>query len=99
LTETDLRSIAEQALAFVMVPRNARVSNLTNTQPEIAVDVTEMPRVFVNLVKNAVDARRSKPRQAKSPVGGIFSDFVDLFSDVLGIVADDFLVRLRWFIT
>jgi phosphoglycerate-specific signal transduction histidine kinase len=69
LAETDPRSIAEQALAFVMVPRNARVSNLINTQPEIAVDVTEMPRVFVNLTKNAVDARKNKPRQARSPAG------------------------------
>jgi signal transduction histidine kinase len=29
---------------------------LTNTQPRIAVDVTKMTRVFVNLIRNAVDA-------------------------------------------
>jgi len=56
LAETDPGSITEQALAFVKVPRNVRVSNLTNTQPRIAVDVTKMTRVFVNLIRNAVDA-------------------------------------------
>ena len=29
---------------------------MTNTQPRIAVDVTKMTRVFVNLIRNAVDA-------------------------------------------
>jgi hypothetical protein len=71
---------------------------LTNTQPEIVIDVTEMPRVLVNVTKNAVDAGRSKPRQARRPVGHLLR-FVGLFSSMPGIVADDLSVRFRWFIT
>jgi len=56
LIETDLRSITEQALAFAKVPTNVRVSNLTNTQPRIAVDTARMARVFVNLIGNALEA-------------------------------------------
>jgi hypothetical protein len=81
-----------------MVPTNARVSNLTNTQAEIAVDVTEMPRFFANLTKNAVDARKNKPRQAE-PGGSSSEIFMGLFSVMPGIIADDFSDRFRWFIT
>jgi PAS domain S-box-containing protein len=56
MTEASPRSIVEQALALVRVPEDVRVSNLTNDQTKIMVDVDKMERAFVNLIKNAADA-------------------------------------------
>jgi len=56
LAGTSPRSIIEQALALVEIPSEVRVSNLTNDQPEVRMDTEKMKRVFVNLIRNAVDA-------------------------------------------
>jgi len=56
LVEATPRSIVEETLAHVKIPRKIRVSNLTQDTPEIMVDVEKMKRVFLNIVKNAVDA-------------------------------------------
>jgi PAS domain S-box-containing protein len=56
LDDTTPRSIIEQALALVEIPSAIRVSNLTDNQPEVRLDTEKMKRVFVNLIRNAVDA-------------------------------------------
>jgi two-component system sporulation sensor kinase A len=56
LSGTTPRSITEQALALVEIPSAVRVSDLTNNQPEVRMDAEKMKRVFVNLIRNAVDA-------------------------------------------
>jgi signal transduction histidine kinase len=56
LAGTSPRSIIEQALALVEIPSEVRVSNLTSDQPEVRMDTEKMKRVFVNLIRNAVDA-------------------------------------------
>ena len=56
LAGTSPRSIIEQALALVEIPGEIRVSNLTSDQPEVRIDTEKMKRVFVNLIRNAVDA-------------------------------------------
>jgi signal transduction histidine kinase len=48
--------ITKESLAAVEVPRSVRVVNLTESEPELRVDVDKLKRVFVNLIKNAVDA-------------------------------------------
>jgi PAS domain S-box-containing protein len=48
--------ITEESLAAVEVPKSVRIVDLTETKPELRVDVDKLKRVFVNLIKNAVDA-------------------------------------------
>ena len=54
--ETDVKSIASDALAEVKIPKKIRVINSTKKRPTTVVDVEKMRRVFVNLIRNAVDA-------------------------------------------
>lgn len=54
--EATLRSIAKEALSSVRVPDSIRVKDLTKNQPKIKVDPGKLKRVFINLIKNAVDA-------------------------------------------
>jgi PAS domain S-box-containing protein len=61
LTETTPKSIVRDALSLVEVPRNAKVLDLTQSEPKIKMDVEKMRRVFGNLIKNAIDAM---------PIGG-----------------------------
>jgi PAS domain S-box-containing protein len=56
LSETNVKSITQDVLAQVKIPRRIRVVNSTKNEPTIALDVEKMRRVFLNLVRNAVDA-------------------------------------------
>jgi len=56
LSETNVKSITQDALAKVKIPRRIRVVNSTKNEPRIALDVDKMRRVFLNLTLNAVDA-------------------------------------------
>ncbi|MFQ6067941.1 MAG: PAS domain S-box protein [Candidatus Bathyarchaeia archaeon] len=56
LTETTPKQIVKETLSLVKIPRNVQVIDLTQSEPRIKVDVQKMKRVFVNIVKNAVDA-------------------------------------------
>jgi sensor domain CHASE-containing protein len=54
--DTTPKLLAKEALSLVDIPKNIEVVDLTENATEIAVDVEKMKRVFVNLIKNAVDA-------------------------------------------
>ena len=56
LLQTDVRSIARNALASVKIPTRIRVVDSTRTQPRMRLDLEKMRRVFVNIIRNAVDA-------------------------------------------
>jgi len=56
LSETNAKSITQDALAEVKIPKGIRVVNSTNNEPTIALDLGKMRRVFLNLTLNAVDA-------------------------------------------
>jgi PAS domain S-box-containing protein len=56
LVKTDARSIAERALVHMTVPKRIRITNSTEKEPKIWVDVEKMRRVFLNLIQNAFDA-------------------------------------------
>jgi signal transduction histidine kinase len=56
LSETNVKSITEDALAKVKIPKGIRVVNSTKNQPPMKLDVEKMRRVFLNLTLNAVDA-------------------------------------------
>ena len=54
--ETTPKSITKVALTLVKVPKNIRISDLTKNKPKIKVDVDKTKRVFVNIIRNAIDA-------------------------------------------
>jgi PAS domain S-box-containing protein len=56
LAETAPKAIAKEALFLVKVPNNIEVLDATRDEPKIRVDMNKMKRVFVNIIKNAIDA-------------------------------------------
>ncbi|NWF86441.1 PAS domain S-box protein [Candidatus Bathyarchaeota archaeon] len=56
LTETTPKAIIHETLALVKVPNHIQVLDNTDTQLKVRLDADKMKRVFVNIVKNAVDA-------------------------------------------
>ena len=54
----------DEALSLVSFPQNIEVLNSTQSQSKIEVDVDKMKRVFVNIIRNAVDAM---------PAGGVLT--------------------------
>ena len=56
LTESNPKSILEEALSLVEIPKNVQVMDLTENKPKIKVDVGKMKRAFVNIIKNAIEA-------------------------------------------
>jgi PAS domain S-box-containing protein len=56
LTVIDQGSLIEDALASLRVPENIQISNLTGDEPKVRVDAAKLRRVYVNLIKNAIDA-------------------------------------------
>jgi len=56
LAETTPKSIIKGALSLVKVPENIQVSDLTQDEPKIKIDVEKIKRVFVNIIQNAIDA-------------------------------------------
>ena len=61
-TETSPKSIIEEALSMIEIPKNIRVSDLTTNKPKINVDIEKLRRVFINIIKNAVEAM---PKEGK----------------------------------
>lgn len=55
-TEVTPKIITKEVLSLVKIPKNIQVFDLTRTEPKIIVDVEKMKRVFVNIIKNAIDA-------------------------------------------
>jgi len=55
-TRTSIKSIVEQTLAKMKIPRKVKILDLTKRTPEIFVDAGQMNRVFENIIKNAVEA-------------------------------------------
>jgi PAS domain S-box-containing protein len=56
MVKTDVESIMKDALSLVTFPKNIQVSDFSSLDSKIVVDVEKMKRVFVNIIKNAVDA-------------------------------------------
>jgi PAS domain S-box-containing protein len=56
LSETNVKSITEDALAKVKIPKGIRVVNSTKNEPTMRLDLEKMRRVFLNLILNALDA-------------------------------------------
>jgi PAS domain S-box-containing protein len=80
LNESNPKSIVKIALSAVKIPEKVRVADLTRVQPKIKVDTDKMKRVFMNIIKNAVDAMPKggkltiESRESNGDLEIVFSD-------------------------
>jgi len=56
LQEMNPKSAVADALSHVDFPKNIQLIDLAKSTPAIKIDADKMKRVFINLIKNAVDA-------------------------------------------
>jgi len=56
LVEASVNSIISEALSLVEFPQNIQVLDSSQSETKIQVDLEKLKRVFVNIIKNAVDA-------------------------------------------
>lgn len=54
-SKTTPRTLLSATLQLVKIPRNIQLKNLTRNTPSIEVDVGKIERVFINIIKNAVE--------------------------------------------
>ena len=80
LSETTPKSILQEALSIIKVPSTIQVLDNTLDEPRMKIDVGKMTRVFINIIKNAIDAMPTegkleiRSRKKKNTVEIIFSD-------------------------
>ena len=80
LNESNPRLMVKEALSAVKISKKVRVADLTRDKPEIKVDTGKMKRVFVNIIKNAVDAMPKggkltiESRESNGDLEIVFSD-------------------------
>jgi PAS domain S-box-containing protein len=56
LTKTNPKRVMNDVVSLIRLPSNIMLSDLTESKPEIEVDVDKVRRVFVNLMENAIAA-------------------------------------------
>jgi sensor domain CHASE-containing protein len=56
LKKTSPKSAVTEALSHIDFPQKVQLIDLTKNTPTIKIDVDKMKRVFINLIKNAIDA-------------------------------------------
>jgi signal transduction histidine kinase len=56
LVEITPKSIIQEALSAVKIPKRIRIVNMVKSRPKLRVDKEKMRRVFINIIKNALDA-------------------------------------------
>lgn len=75
-----IKSLVEETLAKMKIPKKVEIVNLTEGAPEVSVDANQIQRVFFNIIKNAVDAM---------PRGGRLEIKSEKVDDVLKIAFRD----------
>lgn len=60
LSEGTPKSILQEALSLIQIPSTIQVLDHTLDEPRIRIDMRKMTRVFVNIIKNAIDAMYSE---------------------------------------
>jgi len=56
LAECSPQSLLKEAMIMVQVPTNVKITDYTQGEHRITADVDKIVRVFINLIKNAIDA-------------------------------------------
>jgi signal transduction histidine kinase len=54
--EVQVKTVIEEAILLAKVPKNVQVDFSSATSPKVKVDACKMKRVFVNIIKNSLDA-------------------------------------------
>lgn len=80
LSEKNPRSLVEESLHQIEIPTNVQIVNLTENEPIVKVDAQKVQRIFLNIIRNAIDAMPEggtltiKSKEAKSNVQIAFTD-------------------------
>ena len=53
---TDVKSILKEIYRFLKVPKGIKIIDLTKDEPKIKADFLRIQRVFINMLRNAIDA-------------------------------------------
>ena len=56
LSDTNPKEMLAKALLLIKLPRNIQIINKTQNKPRMKADIEKMRRVFINIIKNAIDA-------------------------------------------
>src|SRR5271157_1514929 len=56
LTETTPKSIIEESISLLQIPKKVQLTDSTLNEPRIKIDIEKMKRVFSNFIKNAVES-------------------------------------------
>ena len=54
-TETTPKTAMRESLSLFEVPKNIQITDLTQNEPTMEVDIDKIKRVFVNMIRNAID--------------------------------------------
>jgi PAS domain S-box-containing protein len=80
LQENSVQNVLIDALTMVRIPENVQVINTISEEPTFRIDKNKIERVFINLIKNAIDAMPNggtitiNSKQANSSVDITFAD-------------------------
>jgi signal transduction histidine kinase len=56
LHETTIRQLTKQAISLIEVPENVKIVDFTSDEPKLIIDPAMVQRIFVNVIKNSIDA-------------------------------------------
>jgi signal transduction histidine kinase len=92
-SEFALKPLIEEALSLVKIPKNVKITCSTKRSLKILADPEKMKRVFVNIIKNAVDAM---PNGGKLKIWSEKSDghIATSFSDTGPGISEDVLEKI-----
>jgi signal transduction histidine kinase len=79
-TETSPKAMLKDSLVLVNVPANVQIIDFTGDKPGMKADVDKMKRVFVNLIKNSIEAMPKGGTltvESKETKGGMEIAFAD----------------------
>lgn len=86
------KSLMDGVLTLVQIPNHIKVLNYTQTHPTIWVDANKMQRVFLNLVRNAVEAMlNGGTLEIKSRLNGASLEFA--FADTGTGMSEDTMTK------
>jgi PAS domain S-box-containing protein len=80
VSETTPKALVKEALDVIEIPKNIQVVDLTKNEPKIKVDQEKIKRVFINIIKNAVEAMpkggklKIKSEKLKTNIKFVFTD-------------------------
>ena len=93
LEEESPKKLLADSLSMLDIPEKIKILNHLNDEPTVTVDPDKIKRVFINLVKNAVDAM---PKGGKITIASkkVNDNLEFSFSDTGEGIADDVLPKL-----